>query len=82
MEEHSKLPIYKGIIQYILDSTGYTLKNIAEFSNASVTSIRSIHRNGLPPSNFKSELQLVKLYQIILEINMDKNNQPRTFVNK
>lgn len=64
-----KLKIYQGIIQYIVGSTHYTLKNIADLTNSSITSIRSIYVEGLLPTNFSSETQLLKLYQMILEIN-------------
>jgi hypothetical protein len=74
MEHHSKLNIYKGMIQYILDSTHYTLKNIAELSNASLDSIRSIYCHDRLLGGFTSETQLLKLYQIVLEINMSAKN--------
>ncbi|MEI6756091.1 MAG: hypothetical protein WCK80_03715 [bacterium] len=74
MENNSKLLIYKGIIQYLLDETGYTLKHIADLSNSSVKSIRSIHCDGLMPPVFASELQLLKLYQMVLEVNIKKSN--------
>jgi hypothetical protein len=51
----------------------YTLKNIADLSNSSMKNIRSIHCDGLMPSVFASELQLVKLYQMVLETNINKN---------
>lgn len=71
MEHCTKLIIYRGMIQYILDSTNYTLKNISELSNSSLRNIRSIYCENLLPSCFKSEIQLLKLYQIILEIKMN-----------
>ena len=72
MEINSKLQIYKGMIQYLLESTNYTLKNIADLSNSSIKNIRTIHCDNLIPPNFASEIQLVKLYQMILEINIDQ----------
>lgn len=74
MEHHSKPIIYKEMIQYILDSTTYTLKNIAELLNSPISNIRSIYCQNLFPSEFKSEIQLIKLYQIILEVNMGQDN--------
>ncbi|WP_133128637.1 hypothetical protein [Legionella nagasakiensis] len=74
MEHHTKLIIYKGMIQYILDSTHYTLKHIAQLSSASLDSIRAIHCHDLLPISFKSEVQLLKLYQIVLEVNMNQKN--------
>ena len=43
MTKHAKLQIYQGIIQYLLDSTDYDLKNIAVLSNASIKMIRTIY---------------------------------------
>lgn len=74
MGNQSKLVIYKGMIQYILDSTNYTLKHIAQLSFSSLDSIRSIYCHDLLPVSFKSEVQLLKLYQIVLEINVDQRN--------
>lgn len=74
MEHHSKLQIYKGMIQYLLESTNYSLKNIADLSYSSLNNIRSIYCDGLMPAHFISELNLIKLYQIILEINSRENN--------
>lgn len=71
MDHQLKLNIYKGMIQYILDSTHYTLKNIAELSGSSLDIIRAIYCHNLVPNNFKLEMKLLKLYQIVLEINMN-----------
>lgn len=74
MDHHSRLNIYKGMIQYILDSTSYTLKHIAQLSHSSLDSIRAIYCHDLLPNSFKSEVQLLQLYQIVLEINMNEKN--------
>ncbi|HHS8321901.1 TPA: hypothetical protein ACTUO9_002018 [Legionella anisa] len=73
MENVTKLQIYKGIIQYLLDSTNYTLKNIADLSNSSIKNIRTIYCDNFLPLNFSSEMQLVRLYQMILEIHTQEN---------
>jgi len=70
-----KLQIYKGIIRYILDSTHYTLKNIADLSGTALDNIRAIYCHDSAPSNFKSEVQLLKLYQIVLELNVNPKNR-------
>lgn len=62
------------MIQYILDSTRYTLKNIADLSDTSIDNIRAIYCHNAIPKSFKAEIQLVKLYQIILEITKHKMN--------
>lgn len=74
MNGNVKIQIYKGMIQYVLDSTHYNLKNIAQLSHTSLNNIRMIYCHESVPSNFKSEVELMKLYQIILEINMSKEN--------
>lgn len=69
MERNCKLQIYKGMIQYLLDSTNYSLKNIAELSNSSINNIQSIYYHNYLPNGFKSGIYLTNLHQIILEIN-------------
>jgi hypothetical protein len=76
MHHHSKLQIYKGIIQYLLDSTNYTIKNIAEVTNSSVKNIRAIYYEDKIPAHF-SEINLVKLYHMILELNPNGSNDLR-----
>ena len=75
-----KLQIYKGIIQYLLESTNYNLKNIAELSNSPIEHLRSIHCQNMVPDDFFSESQLVKLYQIILDIHPKKNRRSKYIV--
>ena len=72
--ENIKLKIYKGMIQYLLKSTNYTLENIADLSNSSIKNIRSIYRGDSIPASFASELQLVQLYHLILEFEIKKRN--------
>ena len=67
MCSNSKLKIYKGIIQYLLDSTHYTLKRIASLSHSTIANIRAIYHYEEMPLNFNEERHLVQLYQIILE---------------
>jgi hypothetical protein len=72
--ENAKLQVCRGIILYLLESTNYTLKNIADLSNSSLKNIHSIYLDEQMPKNFSSELRLVKLYQFILEIRANENN--------
>lgn len=72
MTNHPKVQIYQGMIQYILDSTHYTLKHIAQLSHSSLDNMRMIYCHDSVPNNFKTEIELIKLYQIILEINLNK----------
>lgn len=64
----TKLQIYKGMIQYILESTPYTLKRIAALTNSTISNIRSIYNYNQIPSSFPEEIHLIQLYQIILDI--------------
>ena len=73
MGTNFKLQIYKGMIQYLLESTNYTLKNIADHTGASIEHLRSIYIGDQIPLYFSSELPLIKLYQIILECQKHKN---------
>jgi hypothetical protein len=72
MEKDSKLQIYKGIIQYLLESTNYTLKNIADLSNISIKTIRSIYYEDNLIMNLSCELTLLNLYRFILEMDQKK----------
>lgn len=69
MDDVVKIQIYKGMIQYILGSTHYTLKHIAQLSHTSLDKIRMIYCHDKFPSNFRSEVCLLNLYQIVLETN-------------
>jgi hypothetical protein len=80
LQPNTKVQIYKGIIQYLLESTNYNLKNIAELSNSSLEHLRSIHCQNTLPTDFLSESQLVKLYQIILDIHPKKNRRSKYIV--
>lgn len=74
MENKCKVQIYKGMIQYLLESTPYTLKTIADLSHASIKSIRSIYCYEQIPRNFSAELDLVKLYHMVIELNLNGIN--------
>lgn len=73
MECKFKVTIYKGIIDYLLASTHFTLKDIANHTGSPIKSIRSIYHNQKLPQYFQSEMALIRLYQIILDIQMNKN---------
>ncbi len=73
VKDNSKLQIYKGVIQYLLESTNYTLKNIADLSGTSIMSIRSIYLDGDIPPAFNSELQLIKLFLAVFQIELNCN---------
>ena len=76
MENHVKLNIYQGIIQYLLTSTNYNLKDIADLSNTPIKSIRSIYYGNHIDLNPLSELQLVKTYHFVLELKLSEKLWP------
>lgn len=78
MDKHPKLKIYQGIIEHLLTSTNYTLKDIADLTDSTIKSIQSIYNDNYIPSDFLSEVPLIKLYQIILEIQTNKT-KPQHF---
>ena len=80
MENNSKLQIYKGMIQYLLDSTHYTLKHIAELSSASIKNSLSLYRGNHIPIDFTLELALTNLYLIILETNLSRSHVSQYFL--
>lgn len=72
MSNNLKLHIYKGMIQYLLDSTDYSLKRIAVLSNSTIKKIRLIHHYNEMPIDFHEERQLVQLYQIVIGLEKNK----------
>ena len=75
----SKVQIYQGMIQHIIESTNYTLQDIAELSSSSTKNLRSIYSDNLIPPNFSAELQLVTLYRIILEVQINESDLTKDF---
>ena len=73
MECKFKVNIYKGIIDYLLSSTHFTLRDIANHTGSSISNIRSIYLDQKLPPHFSSERSLIRLYQIVLEIQTNKN---------
>jgi hypothetical protein len=74
MEKHSKVNIYKNMIQYFLDETDYNLKRIAHLSNSSIGNIQLIYRYNEMPADFNEEMDLVRLYMMILDCERRKND--------
>lgn len=70
MENNARLLIYQGIIQYLLESTKYTLKNIADLSDTPVKEIQEIFHNESLTIDLSGELGLIKLYHIIRETHI------------
>ena len=79
MKSCSRVQIYQGMIRYMLETTNYSLKSIAYLSKTSFKNIRTIHAYGELPTHFDSEMELVNLFQIILEINIKQQKPPFYF---
>jgi len=76
MEKNYKLQIYQNIIQYLLESHPFTLKNIADLSNASVETIQCIYSENNLPKNF-SGISLILLFKMTIE-HIDNINDSET----
>jgi len=63
-----KICIYKGIIQYLLDSTNYSLHRIANLSNSPVAHLQLIYHHNKLPQMKDVELNLLKILFIDMEI--------------
>jgi len=74
MQQASKVSIYKNMIQYFLDETDYNLKRIAHLANSSIGNIQMIYRYNELPTDFNEELDLVRLYMMILDLERRKND--------
>ncbi|WP_412755745.1 hypothetical protein, partial [Legionella anisa] len=75
MENNFRLPICKNIINYLLESTNYNLKDIAALLNCSIRQLHTIYFAELMPANVSFERELVRLYLLILEINIHKQHE-------
>lgn len=67
MDHESRKQICQEIIQYILDSTQFTLRNIANLSKTPHKTIRSIYFENQKP-HFATEINLIRLYLFLLEL--------------
>lgn len=69
MEQYLRLKVGRGIIQYLLASTNYTLKDIAILSNSSIKQIRAIYNGEDLFTHFSSELNLLDIYRVVLRFD-------------
>ena len=70
MFHDQKIVIYKGIIQYLLDSTNYSLQRIANLSNSSVAHLQLIHQYSRLPKESKVETNLLKLFTTVIDMEL------------
>ncbi|MDI1353151.1 MAG: hypothetical protein PSV35_10370 [bacterium] len=70
MFHDQKINIYKGIIQYLLNSTNYSLQRIANLSNSSIAHLQLIHQYNQLPKESKVELNLLNLFSIVIDMEL------------
>ena len=70
MFHDQKNNIYKGIIQYLLSSTNYSLQRIANLSNSPLAHLQLIHQYNQLPKESMVELNLLKLFSIVTDMEL------------
>ncbi|HAT8692462.1 hypothetical protein ACX1EY_14050 [Legionella pneumophila] len=68
MFHDQKIIIYKGIIQYLLDTTNYSLQRIANLSNSQLAHLQLIYNHDRLPKESKVELNLLKLFTTVIHM--------------
>lgn len=70
MFHDQKIVIYKEMIQYLLDSTNYSLDRIANLSNSPIAHLQLIYRYNKLPKESKVELNLLKLFITVIDMEL------------
>ncbi|CDZ76718.1 hypothetical protein BN59_00992 [Legionella massiliensis] len=70
MFHDQKISIYKGIIQYLLDSTEFSLQRIANMSNSEICHLQLIYNHNRLPKHGKVELNLLKLFSLVVDMEL------------
>ena len=68
--------IYNGMIQHILNTTDFSIKAIAILARASIDEIQSIYYDNQIQFGFNKEIKLIRLFELILEMQHQKNRSP------
>ncbi|EEZ95977.1 TPA: hypothetical protein VAI00_001340 [Legionella pneumophila] len=68
MFHEQKIIIYKGMIQYLLDTTNYSLQRIANLSNSPIAHLQLIYHHNRLPKESKVEMNLLKLYLTVIDM--------------
>ncbi|MBL7479723.1 hypothetical protein [Legionella bononiensis] len=79
MSHDLKISIYKGIIQYLLDSTNYPLYRIANLSNSLIAHLQLIYHHDRLPQNRNIELNLLKLFILFIEMEIKREWKDKSF---
>lgn len=70
MFHDQKIYIYRGIIQYLLDSTNYSLTRIANLSNSSIEHLQQLYQDHRLPKEKNVEINLLKLFITIIDMEL------------
>ncbi|MFO2970994.1 hypothetical protein SCO12_05935 [Legionella pneumophila serogroup 10] len=68
--------IYKGMIQHILNTTDLSIKSIAILVRTSIDEIQSIYYDNHIQFGYNKEINLIRLFELILEMQHQKNRVP------
>ncbi|HAU1838725.1 TPA: hypothetical protein RJX18_000221 [Legionella pneumophila] len=79
MSHNYKVGIYKGIIQYLLDATNYSLQRIANLSNSPIAYLQLIYHHNRLPQNRSIELNLLKLFVVYIDMEIKREQKAELF---
>ncbi|KTC81701.1 hypothetical protein [Legionella brunensis] len=79
MFHDQKIGIYKGIIQYLLDSTNYSLHRIANLSNSPIAHLQLIYHHNKFPKNGQVELNLLKLFILFIDMEIKGERKCKSY---
>lgn len=79
MSHDYKVGIYKGIIQYLLDATNYSLQRIANLSNSPIAYLQLIYHHNRLPQNRSIELNLLKLFVVYIDMEIKREQKAELF---
>ncbi|GAN26159.1 MULTISPECIES: hypothetical protein [Legionella] len=80
MSHDYKVGIYKGIIQYLLDATNYSLQRIANLSNSPIAYLQLIYHHNRLPQNRNVELNLLKLFVLFIDMEIKRERSAEKFL--
>ncbi|CZG59434.1 hypothetical protein [Legionella pneumophila] len=76
MKNDVRPKIYKGMIQHILNTTDFSIKAIAILARTSIDEIQSIYSDKQIQFGFSKEINLIRLFELIVEMQHQKNRAP------
>ncbi|HAT4426957.1 TPA: hypothetical protein JBB06_03110 [Legionella pneumophila subsp. pneumophila] len=79
MSHDYKIGIFKGIIQYLLDATNYSLQRIANLSNSPIAYLQLIYHHNRLPQNRTIELNLLKLFVVYIDMEIKREQKAELF---